>query len=162
METIENIQKFIRRSSFKLITGLIAVCGIYLLKVIFIDDIDSLLLRFSNLALMGLLLFLFRSKRAKQDYRYELSCIITSVSLRASGLIKFSTLVLFAASIFTSKAFEKIRLLVVKHVNTTVATFARTVFSSYLAAKAHLKSALRAIVQTLTPKLLLIPAARRA
>ena len=162
METTGNIKQFILESSVKLMAGLILVFGIFILNELFIDGKDGVVLRISGLGLMALLLILSKFKWAKQAYKYELSCIISNVSLRSSGLIKFSTLVLFAASIFTSKAFEKIRLLVVKHVNTTVATFARTVFSSYLAAKAHLKSALRAIVQTLTPKLLLIPTARRA
>ena len=162
MVTTENIKQFILESSFKLMAGLVVVFGIFILNELFIDGKDGVVLRISGLGLMALLLILSKFKWAKQAYKYELSCIISNVSLRSSGLIKFSTLVLFAASICTSKALEKVRLLVVKHVNTTVATFARTVFSSYLAAKAHLKSALRAIVQTLTPKLLLIPSARRA
>ena len=142
--------------------GLVVVFGIFILNELFIDGKDGVVLRISGLGLMALLLILSKFKWAKQAYKYELSCIISNVSLRSTGLIKFSTLVLFAASICTSKALEKVRLLVVKHVNTTVATFTKTVFSSHLAAKARLKSALRAIVQALTPKLLLIPSARRA
>ena len=162
METNENIKKFTLESSFKLMAGLVLVFGVFILNKLFIDGNDGVLLRISGLGLMALLLVLSKFKWAKQAYNYELACIISSVSLRPSGLIKFSKLVLLAASIFISKAFEKVRLLVVNHVNVTVATFTKTVFSSYLAAKARLKSALRAIVQTLTPKLLLIPTARRA
>ena len=162
MVTTKNIKQFILESSFKLIAGLVLVFGIFILNELFIDGKDGAVLRISGLGLMALLLFLSKFKWAKHAYKYELSCIISNVSLRLSGLIKFSTLVLFAASICTSNTFEKVRSLVVTHVNTTVATFTKTVLSSYLAAKARLKSALRAIVQTLTPKLLLIPSARRA
>lgn len=162
MLTTGNINKLIQESSFRLMAGLIFVFGIFILNALFIDGNDGVGLRLSGLGLMALLLFLSKSKWAKQAYKYELSCIITSVSLRASGLIKFSKLALLSASAFISKALEKVRLIAVNHVNFTFVTAIKTVFASYLAAKARLKSALRAIAQTLTPKLLLIPVALRA
>ena len=142
--------------------GLIFVFGTFILNVLFIDGNDGVGLRLSGLGLMALLLFLGKSKWAKKTYKFEFSCIITSVSLRASGSIKFSKIILLAASAFITKTLEKVRLLVVNHVNFTVVTGIKTVFASFLAAKARLKSALRTIALTLTPKLLLIPSALRA
>ena len=162
MPTSENMKKFIQQSMFRLIAGLIFVLGAFILAEVFFVGHDGVGLRLSALGQLVLLLFLFKSKWAKQAYKYELSCIITALSFGASGSIKFSQSVLLAASICFSKVLEKVRLLVLNLFNFKVVTGIKTVFASYFEAKAHLKSALRAIAVTLTPKLLPVPSADRA
>jgi hypothetical protein len=156
------MKTFIQQSTFRLLAGLILVLGAFTLAEVFFMGNDDLGLRLCVLGQLVSVLFLLKSKWAKQAYKYELSCIATSFSLGASELIKFSQSALLAASILLSKILEKASSLLLDLFKINIATGMKTVFASYFEAKARLKSALRSIAVTLTPKLLPAPSANRA
>jgi hypothetical protein len=162
MPPIENLCTFILNSIPRIMAGMIFVFGLLVLNQLLVEGNDSIGLRLAGLALMISLLVLVKLTFTKKTYKFKLSCLLTSLSLGAFELIEFTKLAILATSACLCKAFSKIIRLVVQLVNSTVSTSIKTVFASHLAAKACLKSALRAIALTLTPKLLLLPNTRRA
>lgn len=129
------------------------LAGVFIFKELLAGD--GIELRLAGLALMGLLLGVVRLKWTKRTFKFELSEIITSLTI---GKFEFLQLVLSAGSKYLSQAFAKAMQIRVRYARTTVSTTIKTVVGTNLEAKSRLKSALRVIAIALTPKLLQSPA----
>lgn len=133
------------------------LAGVFIFKELLAGD--GIELRLAGLALMGLLLGVVRLKWTKRTFKFELSEIVTSLTIEKFAFFEFLQLVMSAGSKYLSQAFSKAMQLRVRYARTTVSTTIKTAVDTNLEAKSRLKSALRVIAIALTPKLLQSPAA---
>ena len=157
MPTNENLSNYILRILPKMIAGVLMLADSFILKELL--NGDGIGLRLAGVTLMVLLVVVVRFKWTKRTFKLGLSEIVTSLRI---GKFELLQLAMLAGSKYLSHAFAQVTQLRIRYVKATVATTIKTVSATNSAAQAHLKSALRAVAVTLTPKLLPIPQTARA